>query len=47
MIGTAFAVGSIIACGAGMVLHETMGGGEGSTWWRALLVVCTLPGLVR
>ena len=46
MIGTAFAVGSIVACGAGLILHETMGGGEGSIWWRVLLVVCTLPGLV-
>ena len=46
MIGTAFAVGSIIACGAGMILHETMGGGEGSTWWRVLLFVCTVPGLI-
>jgi len=46
MIGTAFAVGSIIACGAGMLLHETMGGGEGSTWWRVLLFVCTVPGLI-
>ena len=46
MIGTAFAVGSILACGAGMLLREGMGAGEGSIWWRVLLVVCTLPGLV-
>ena len=46
MIGTAFAVGSIIAAGSGILLHETIGGGEGSVWWRVLLVVCTVPGLI-
>jgi MFS family permease len=46
LAGTAFAVGSIIACAAGLVLHETMGGGEGSIWWRVLLVVCMVPGLI-
>ena len=46
MMGIAFAVGSILAAGSGILLHETLGGGEGSVWWRVLLMVCTVPGLI-
>jgi putative MFS transporter len=45
MIGVAFAMGSILAAGSGILLYETLGGGEGSVWWRVLLLVCTVPGL--
>jgi MFS transporter, putative metabolite:H+ symporter len=45
MIGFAFAMGSILAAGSGILLYETLGGGEGSVWWRVLLIVCTVPGL--
>jgi putative MFS transporter len=46
MIGVAFAMGSILAAGSGILLYETLGGGEGSVWWRVLLMVCTVPGLI-
>jgi MFS family permease len=42
--GTAFAIGTLFECGAGLLLHEYMG--EGREWWRALFVVCTLPAVV-
>ena len=42
--GTAFAIGTLFECGAGLLLHEYLG--EGREWWRALFVVCTLPTLV-
>jgi len=47
MIGVAFAVGSILAAGSGILLYETLGGSTTRfiVWWRMLLIVCTVPGL--
>ena len=44
MAGTAFAIGTLLESGAGLLLHEHLG--EGRVWWRALLVVCSLPALL-
>ena len=50
MLGAAFALGSIMAAGSGLVLHEYLGKTTGDwgreVWWRMLLVICTLPGLI-
>ena len=37
---------NLCQAGSGILLHETLGGGEGSVWWRVLLMVCTVPGLI-
>ena len=44
MVGIAFAIGSMLACATGLVLHQLMG--EGTIWWRVLMATCALPSLI-
>ena len=44
LVGAAFAVGSLIACGVGIAVHELLG--ADSEWWRVMLMICIIPGLM-
>ena len=44
LVGAAFAVGTLIACGVGIAVHELMG--AGSEWWRVMLIICIIPGFM-
>ena len=44
LVGVAFAVGTLVACGVGIAVHETMG--DYSEWWRVMLLICIVPGFV-
>jgi len=44
LVGVGFAVGTLIACGVGIAVHELMG--DGSEWWRVMLIICIIPGFM-
>jgi len=44
LVGAAFAVGTLIACAVGIVMHEAMGDDTG--WWRFMLLICIIPGFM-
>jgi len=44
LVGAAFAVGTLIACGVGIAVHELFG--ADSEWWRVMLIICIIPGFM-
>ena len=44
LVGAAFAVGTLIACGVGIIMHDAMG--DDSSWWRFMLLICIIPGFM-
>jgi putative MFS transporter len=45
LVGCAFAVGTLIACGVGIAVHEYMSV-ENKAWWRIMLLICIIPGFI-
>lgn len=45
LVGCAFAVGTLIACGVGIAVHEYMSA-ENPGWWRVMLLICIIPGFI-
>lgn len=43
LTGVAFGLGGAFACVVGIFVHEVVGGDE---WWRYMLGVCVLPGII-
>ncbi|EKX52288.1 hypothetical protein GUITHDRAFT_102191 [Guillardia theta CCMP2712] len=43
LTGLAFAVGAAFACVVGITMHDSF---DDHSWWRYMLAVCVLPGLV-
>ena len=44
LVGVAFSVGTLIACGVGILVHESMG--HETSWWRLMLLICIVPGFM-